>query len=208
MATLNYFDYQQSGLAGGVWSLFAGLKSVTEEEKLKKSSINVSYAHSLEIISAAFRGSLLTDEESLESFDLRAYEYKCAENDSIGKIQRADKELYIVDTTNSDKDEKVGFGDVTEREKRLQCVDEAFDKLESIESLDSDIKALCNIRGDYLVEHGVDLVSVLVNSLKGIPDAVEELRSLLALDSSLSSLVSSLCENGSGSLMTKLEFVL
>ena len=51
-------------------------------------------------------------------------------------------------------------------------------------------------------------MSVLVNSLKGIPDAVEELRSLLALDSSLSSLVSSLCENGSGSLMTKLEFVL
>lgn len=207
---MDYFKYQQSGITGRVWSLFAGLKDVSEEEKLQKASHNVSYAHSLEIVSAALRGSLLTDDESLETFDLKAYECKCAENDKIGKIQKADKELFIVDTTNSDSDAKVGFGDVTEREKRLQCIDKAFDELESIESLDADIRLLCNIRQEYLVEHGVDLIRVLVNSLKGIPDAVEELKGILASEKSseLSSLIISLCENGSGSLMNQLEFIL
>lgn len=210
MGSLSYFNYQQSGIVGGVWSLFAGLKDMSEEEKLQKSSTNVSYAHSLEIVSAALRGSLLTDDESIESFDLKAYEFKCAENDRIGKIQKAEKELYIVDTTNSDKEDKVGFGDVSDREKRLQCVDKAFDELESLQSLDADIKRLCNIRNDYLVEHGVDLIHVIVNSLKGIPDAVEELKSIIVSEksSNLSSLIVSLCENGSGSLMDQLEFVL
>lgn len=207
---MNYFSYQQNGICGRVWSLFAGLRDVSEEEKLQKSSHNISYAHSLEIVGAALRGSLATDDESLSVFDLRAYECKCAENDKIGKIQKAEKELFIVDTSNSDGDEKVGFGDVTEREKRLQCVDKAFDELESMESLHEDIKLLCNIRQDYIVEHGIDLIHVMVNSLKGIPDAIEELKGILASEknSQLSSLIVSLCENGSGSLMTQLEFVL
>ena len=207
---MNYFSYQQNGICGRVWSLFAGLKDVSEEEKLQKANHNVSYAHSLEIVGAALRGSLATDDESLSVFDLRAYECKCAENDKIGKIQKAEKELFIVDTSNSDSEEKVGFGDVTEREKRLQCIDKAFDQLESMESLNEDIKRLCNIRQDYIVEHGVDLVGGRINSLKGIPDAVAELKTILASEknSQLSSLIVSLCENGSGSLMNQLEFVL
>ena len=207
---MDYFKYQQTGVTGRIWGLFAGLRDISEEEKLQKSTFNVSYAHSLEIVGAALRGSLLTDDESLRDFDLRAYECKCAENDRIGKIQRADKELFIVDITNSDTEEKVGFGDVTERERRLQCIDEAFDQLESMESLNEDIKRLCNIRQDYLIEHGVDIIHVLVNSLKGIPDAVSELKSILASENNLQlrSLIVSLCENGSGSLMNELEFVL
>lgn len=205
---MEYFKYQHEGVTGRIWGLFAGLKDISVEEKLQKSTYNVSYAHSLEILSAAFRGSLATDDESLREFDLRAYECKCAENDKIGKIQKAEKELFIVDTNNSDNEDKVGFGDITEREKRLQCVDKAFDELESMESLNKDIKLLCNIRQDYIVEHGVDLIHVLVNSLKGIPDAISELREIMASESTLQPLIVSLCENGSGSLMEELEFVL
>ena len=216
---MEYFKYQQEGVCGRVWSLFSSLSNEMEYSEVKKNGkgypMNVSYAHSLEIVNAALRGSIALDDESLEEFDLRSYERKCAENDGISQIKNTEKFLYIVDTDNLDERESAtsgaGFGDVTVRqEKRLQVIDEAFDIFESSESFRDDLKLLCNIRKDYITTQGVDIIQVLLSSLKGIPDAVEELTSLINKkeNSSLKELVVSLCENGTGLLIPNLEFVL
>ena len=77
---MEYFKYQQEGVCGRVWSLFSSLSGEMESPGVKKNGkgypMNVSYAHSLEIVNAALRGSIALDDESLEEFDLRSYERK------------------------------------------------------------------------------------------------------------------------------------
>lgn len=80
---MNYFKYQQSGSLGMVWSLFSGLQDVSVEEKLHKSKYSCSYEHTLDIIKSALSGSITMD----DSFNLEAYEFRCAENEKKGMFK-------------------------------------------------------------------------------------------------------------------------
>lgn len=203
---MNYFDYQSSGTLGRVWSLFAGLERISEEEKLGKTRRSCAYSHTLEIVNAAMNGSLSTDDDSIDAFNLEAYEFKCAENDKINKIKQTDKLLYIVDSVGEDE-ENVGFGDISDR--KLKSVEESFEVLEGLASFESNLLKLYNIRSEYIKDRGIDVVSILSSSLKGIPDAVSQIKELLCENSGLRELVVSLCEDGGdGALMSRLEAVL
>lgn len=190
---MNYFDYQQNGVMGRVWSLFSGLADVTDEEKVGKSGTDSSYTHTLEIVSAALNGSLATDDESLDNFNLRAYEGKCRVNDKNNKVKNVDKLLYIVDdVAGKEENVQVGFGDISER--KLKKVDDQYDKIDREQSFESNLLKLYDIREKYISEHGIDPVRILSSSLKGIPEAVSELKRLLSNDEALRELVVSLCE--------------
>lgn len=203
---MNYFDYQSNGTLGRIWSLFAGLDKISEEEKLGKTRRSCAYSHTLEIVNAAMSGSLSTDDESISEFNLEAYEFKCAENDKINKIKQTDKVLYIVDSVGEDE-ENVGFGDVSSR--KLRSLEESFEILEGMEAFESNLLKLYNIRSEYIKDRGIDVVSILNSSLKGIPDAVSQIKQLITENSGLRELVVSLCEDGSdGALMSRLEAVL
>lgn len=203
---MNYFDYQSSDTLGRVWSLFAGLDRISEEEKLGKTRRSCAYSHTLEIVNAAMSGSLSTDDESIDAFNLEAYEFKCAENDKINKVKQAEKILYIVDNVGEDE-ENVGFGDISDR--KLKSVEESFELLEEMASFESNLLKLYNIRSEYIRERGIDVVSILSSSLKGIPDAVTQIRELISENSGLEELVVSLCQDGGdGALMSRLETVL
>lgn len=203
---MNYFDYQSNGTLGRIWSLFAGLDKISEEEKLGKTRRSCAYSHTLEIVNAAMSGSLSTDDESISEFNLEAYEFKCAENDKINKIKQTDKVLYIVDSVGEDE-ENVGFGDVSSR--KLRSLEESFEILEGMEAFESNLLKLYNIRSEYIKDRGIDVVSILNSSLKGIPDAVSQIKQLVTENSGLRELVVSLCEDGSdGALMSRLEAVL
>lgn len=203
---MNYFNYQPEGTLGRVWSLFAGLDRISEEEKLCKSRRSCAYSHTLEIVNAAMNGSLSTEDADVEEFNLEAYEFRCRENDTKNKIKQTEKLLYIVDSTGED-DESVGFGDISER--KLKSVEESFEILESLTSFESNLLKLYNIRSEYIRDRGVDVVGVLSSSLKGIPDAVSQIKELIGENSRLRDLVVSLCEDGSeGLLMSRLETAL
>lgn len=203
---MRYFDYQYQGTLGRVWSLFSGLQGISEEEKLGKSKYSCAYTHTLDIVNAALNGSLSTSNESLETFNLQAYEYKCEENDKINKIKQVEKVLYIVDNVGDDED-TVGFGDISER--KLKSREDAFELLECDASFEANLAKLYNIRRDYIKERGIDLVSILEASLKGIPDAVTEIAALVSENSKLKELIVSLCEESrDGALIQRLEMAL
>lgn len=203
---MRYFDYQQQGTLGRVWSLFAGLGDLTEDEKLGETRYSCAYAHTLEIVNAALSGAISTSKENIETFNLEAYEYKCFENDRISKIKNAERFLYIVDDAEEDE-QRVGYGDISER--RLKSVEDSFEILESIESFESSLLRLLDIRDCYIKEKGIDLVGTLQASLKGIPDAMSKMQRIISENDKIRDLVVSLCENGKeGVLMKRLEMVM
>jgi hypothetical protein len=202
---MNYFKYQKSGSTGRVWSLFSELGELSEEEILGKGKGNLQYAHTLEIVRAGLNNALKTDDESLQRFNLSAYEYTCAQNDKNNKRKAVEKLLYIVDNFG-EEDSSVGFGDVSER--KLKSIEDSFELIESITSFESNIAELCNIRKEYISVRGIDLVNLIKNSLKGIPEAVKELKSVIKDDSPLKELIANLCEEGAdGVLLERLEAI-
>lgn len=203
---MNYFDYQTYGTLGRVWSLFSELGQLSEEESLGRTRRSCVYSHTLEIVNAALNGSLSTDSENLDAFDLAAYEFRCAQNDKINKIKGTEKVLNIVDSVGDDE-ESVGFGDISDR--KLRSVEESFEILEGMESFEANLMALYNIRDKYIRDKGIDVVGILASSLKGIPEAVSQIKTLVAENSRLRELIVSLCEDGGdGALMSRLETAL
>lgn len=198
---MNYFKYQQSGSLGMVWSLFSGLQDVSVEEKLHKSKYSCSYEHTLDIIKSALSGSITMD----DSFNLEAYEFRCAENEKKGMFKKAEKFLNIVDSV--DEDDGVGFGDVSS--KKLKSVETDFENIENSDAFYRNLMSLLNIRDVYIKEHGIDLVSVLSSSLKGIPESVNQIKNLISKNSTLCDTIVSLCETSSNSsLIRELEVVI
>lgn len=202
---MRYFDYQYSGTLGRIWSLFSGLGEISEEQRLGKSKYTCEYSHTLEIVNAALSGSLSTSSESVKNFNLQAYEYTCKENDNISKIKSADKLLFIVDDSGEDN-ERVGFGDI--QEKKLTQENGFFDEVFDSVDFENNFSMLVSLRGKYIKEKGIDLVSVLKSSLNGIPDAIKEMQVLLSGSKQLKDLVVSLCENGQeGKLKCRLDLI-
>lgn len=199
---MNYFSYQDN-ITGGVWSLFKDLGKITPAER-EKMYANSEYAHTMEIISAALSGILPTDAESVDKFNLGMYEKRCGESDRVGRFETAKTVLNIVDfTTSSDSSLRVGFGDISERS--LASKEDLFEEVLESTAFEENIRKLYNIRPKYISEKGVDVVSVLYGALKGIPEAVSKMKSLVS-DMWLRELYSQLCEDSrDGALLRRLE---
>ena len=200
---MKYFNYQPKIPMGRVWSLFTELSELSEEEMLGKTHYNFQYAHTLEIIHAALRGSF----NSCEDFNLKAYEMKCNQIDSIEQKAEVENCLFIVDISGEDNENKrLGFGDVSEL--KLKPIDHVFDDVESLNTFESNLNELLNIPKDYIVLHGIDLVSVIIGSLKGIPETLDVLSDLVKSNPKLRDLISSLCEDSrEGVLLNRLAAV-
>lgn len=200
---MNYFDYQPKVPMGRVWSLFTQLASISEEEKLGKSMYSPEYAHTLEIVKAATTGSLSERMDTTEDFNLRAYEAVCKKNDTINFKKSLEKCLFIVDNMATDGETSAKYGDISEN--KLGSVEDAFLSVESVSDFESNINTLLNIRVDYIESQGIDLVNILVNSLKGIPEAIDGIATFIKENSSLQELIVSLCEDGKdGQLLERL----
>lgn len=199
---MNYFRYQETGSLGGVWQLFSGLADLSKEWTTKKRNEGATwdYGHSLEIISSALNGNLVDEE-----FNLKAYEIACANTDSIELGKRRARYLTIVDTVNGDEDSPVGYGEISSNDSRLRSIEDAFDLLNDNDEFESYLKELYNIRRSYIVDKGIDPVEMLLNSLKGLPEAVSGISVLVRDDTLLKDIVFALCENSSNSLQVRLE---
>lgn len=196
-----YFDYQ-CGNMGMIWNLFSGLNDMTEEEKLGTARNGCSFSHTLEIVNAALNkadSALMS-----ENFDLRAYEYKCSENDRVVAFNNASKVLFIVDDDSSSEG-SVGYGDIPNRDVTSKKKEEAFDMLLNDYDFEKSINSLFNIRSKYIKEKSIDIVQALVSSLRGIPEAIDVVKNLSNSDKVFKDLVSDLCSMESGMLLSRLE---
>lgn len=201
---MRYFKYQQQGPMSQIWSLFRDLGEMSNE-RLDRLYGNSDYSHTLEIVSAALNGAIALSDEAVDNFNLQAYEFKCRENEKNGNFKKASEVLHIVEFDGSEEDLKVGFGDVSDR--KLQVFEDSFDEVMSSETFEANIKELLGIRSKYIIECGIDPVRALINSLKGIPDAIAEMKNLMC-DVVLRDLIVSLCEDSrDGKLLRLLEAV-
>lgn len=201
---MNYFKYQNSKPMSKVWALFRDLGDVPHD-KLANLYSTSDYSHTLEIVRSALNGSISLTKEDIDDFNLKAYEIACSTNDKNNRRKMASKSLNIVDVDSSEDDIRVGYGEVSSR--TLASIEDSFEEVMSSKNFEENIRELYGIRSKYIIEKGVDVVSVLASSLKGIPEAIQELKSLM-LDTVLKDLITSLCEDSrDGELLRRLETV-
>lgn len=195
---MRYFKYQISKPMSKVWSLFSDLGGIDKQKLYGNSD-----SHTIEIIESAVRGNIvLTDD-----FNLLAYEKRCQENDKFNRSKDVSKCVNIVDDASSDDDMKVGYGDISNRRlsSYLDIEENDFDKVESSTSFEESVRKLYEVREKYIIESGVDLVTLIKGALNGIPEALSEIR-LVIEDSTeeVKDLIVSLCENSNGKLLKTL----
>lgn len=185
---------------GKVWSLFSDLSNISRVA-LRDSSRRWDYSHTTEIISSAMNGNL---PKNYEEFDLKAYEIACAKTDEIELSNKRKKYLTIIDNVNSD-DATVGYGEISSNDRRLRVIEDEFKAIEDNDEFEECLRKLYNIRDDYMKEKGIDPVEMLLNSLKGIPEAVSSITDLFYEDETFKRIVEVLCENGGNTLQVRLE---
>lgn len=203
---MNYFKHNNYRQAGRVWSLFTELANAERYYADKDSSL--AFSHTVDIVNAAFSGSISLDSESLKAFNLSAYEYGCYKNDLIEKHASASKELFIVDdySNDSDKEKRVGFGDISVR--KLSIKDDYLDRVMDSDAFDSSLAMLLGLREEICIKHGVDIVEALKASLRGVKKAITVIQELSEKDNKLKDLIYTLCSTGdSNKLYNKLSCV-
>lgn len=185
---MNYFDYVPDGSKhmGSVWGLFGSMSA----EEINRNS----YEYSLNIVNAALNGNIVVGED--EEFSLKGYTYGCRRNEKLSR-KSGMKELHIVDSFTEDENEKVGFGDISERV--LGELDTMLDEFLDDESFEQSIESLLGLRNEYLVRQGIDIVELVKNSLKNVQASVKLLSSLSRKDSRLRAILEGLLGTGHGS---------
>lgn len=187
---MNYFNYMPEGMShlGKVWGLFDSM-SLDEINRCP-------YEYSLEIVKSALQGNITLEESEGEKFPLKEYTYGCRRNEKIVKRSKAKKELFIVDSYTEDENEKIGFGDVSERV--LKDIDMLFDEMIDDETFEQSLMSLMGIRNEYLVKEGVDIVELVKGALKNVKASIKTLSRLSRNDRRLRFIVEGLLGTGHG----------
>lgn len=205
---MKYFKHQYSESLGEIWSLFSDLASLSKEEEVVSKSSRGEFGHTVEIINSAMNKKLDNREGfNLETFDLRAYEAECRKKDEIKLNDLRKKYLTIVDTVNGNDDTNtVGYGEISMNDTRLKSMEDAYAVLEDNDEFETYLAKLYTLRKEYIVGKGIDPVEMLINSLKGIPEAVSLMTELISVDLPLKQIIEGLCSNSSNNnLQARLE---
>ena len=207
---MKYFKHQYSESLGEIWSLFSDLASLSKEEEVVSKGSRGEFGHTVEIINSAMNKKLDNREGfNLETFDLRAYEAECRKKDEIKLNDLRKKYLTIVDTVNGNDDTNtVGYGEISMNDTRLKSMEDAYAVLEDNDEFETYLAKLYTLRKEYIVGKGIDPVEMLINSLKGIPEAVSLMTELISVDLPLKQIIEGLCSNSSNNnLQARLEGV-
>ena len=205
---MKYFKHQYSESLGEIWSLFSDLASLSKEEEVVSKGSRGEFGHTVEIINSAMNKKLDNREGfNLETFDLRAYEAECRKKDEIKLNDLRKKYLTIVDTVNGNDDTNaVGYGEISMNDTRLKSMEDAYAVLEDNDEFETYLAKLYTLRKEYIVGKGIDPVEMLINSLKGIPEAVSLMTELISVDLPLKQIIEGLCSNSSNNnLQARLE---
>ena len=184
------------------------MASLSKEEEVVSKGSRGEFGHTVEIINSAMNKKLDNREGfNLETFDLRAYEAECRKKDEIKLNDLRKKYLTIVDTVNGNDDTNtVGYGEISMNDTRLKSMEDAYAVLEDNDEFETYLAKLYTLRKEYIVGKGIDPVEMLINSLKGIPEAVSLMTELISVDLPLKQIIEGLCSNSSNNnLQARLE---
>lgn len=188
---MNYFNYNPDGMShlGKVWNLFSSMSP----DEINRNS----YEYTLEIVESALQGNISLDSsETGEEFSLLGYTYGCRKNEKIARRLKVKKELNIVDSFTEDENEKIGFGDISE--KALKSIDTMFDEMLDNECFEQSIEALMGIRNEYLIKEGIDIAELLKSALGKFNSSVKTLSKFARKDDRLRFILEGLLSTGHG----------
>lgn len=196
---MNYFTYQYEGSLGRVWSLFNKMGSSLEEGSSKPKN----YEHTYDIVKAAMRGSIRLDDYNLENFNLDAYERGCLNYDELNKYHDAEKVKFLVDEGDEEAVEgHIKFDQYPMR--KIERLDEGIDDVDDACTFEDSFKELMRMRKFYIVKSGVDIVRLLLNTLKGVPEVRAKLLAIVNSNEKVKELIGVLCETCQGNRLINL----
>lgn len=181
---MNYFKYfPEIENQGKIWDLFSSLSDLSDVDYHCERRNGL---YTMEIMSSARSGRISLDSE----FNLKKYEAGCKENTLKDKRKKASKELHIVSFDDTDEDVRAGYGDISDR--RLGGKDKEYGVVDDVVSWDGSVKKLLSLRRGYLIERGIDIVTLVYGASLGVYEAVRSLSNLMGTDSEILGLVGSL----------------
>lgn len=149
---LRSFGYQKE-LTPDVLCLFKGISECKD------------FDSSIEVIDAAMAGRINSDKD----FNLAGYDTGVKNNTYMNESKKAGEEVYL-DAEEDTYADAVLF----EQSAKIDPYEAIFNENE----VQSSVTKLLSMRTEFLVDEGVDFIFAIRQALKGIPQAVECLRSL------------------------------
>ena len=142
-----------------------------------------------EIISAGLQGRIDFSTE----FNLDAYEATIRKNQHLLKESEKKKKSYIDFSGSSDDfDDVASKGGIKAEFESLDTIEEMKDAFEEVllnEELDYAVSTIKSLNDDFIADYGTDLIFALKNAVRGIPQAVEEIKKICTDFSVVSELI-------------------
>lgn len=141
---------------------------------------NVEYVQ--EIIDAAQQGRVNLNSD----FNLAGYCYKISQNTMLKANSRKKKETFYFEDDGIDESDwgkyskqgGISMTEVTVQSKRFNALEQGFEALEDDSEFLDAINTIKNLRDDFLVNEGVDLIMLIKQALKYFPQAIKELKKI------------------------------
>lgn len=175
---------------------FLGVDTIPEDVlKLFTDSVGkkkqISYAS--EIIFSGIQGRI----DLNHPFHLDAYEKAIEKNDALAKNNRKKKESYIeFGSSSEDFDSVAQSGGVQEDHLNIENVQDAFEELLDSDELNYAVSNIKNLNKDLIVVEDIDLIEALKLALKGIPQAIKEVKRICEFYPSISESVHTILSSG------------
>lgn len=188
---MNYFRHHTCQPMGKIWSLFSEL---SEANKLNpKENVSSSFEYTLELIKSASGGNIDLSDENLEAFSLVAYGIGCSKNEFFAEKGRYKKELFLVDSYESDDggNSRIGFGDIPM--DRVSTRDKNLEEIVESQAFEQTLLNLLGIRTDIIVNYQVDIVRSLERSLEGNKGAIKVVQDIVQKDDNIGQIITELC---------------
>lgn len=174
------FAYRGLEYGEECWNLFKEMTDAPEN--------TVEYVD--EILTAYQNGKINLDKE----FNLRGYCYRVAENQEKKALQNAKKETFLFDNDEDDYEEASRQGGVSYN--RFERLDDGFEQLENDDELAYAISTIKNLRKDFLMEEGIDLVVLLQRVKEFLPQAITKMREVCSEFELIGEQVHTILESG------------
>ncbi len=141
---------------------------------------NVEYVQ--EIIDAAQQVRVNLEKD----FNLAGYCYKISQNTMLKANSRKKKETFYFEDDGMDdsdwskysKQGGISLTEATVRSTRFNDLAQGFEALEDDSEFLDAINTIKNLRDDFLINEGVDLIMLIKQALKYFPQAIDELKKI------------------------------
>ena len=151
----------------------------------------VTYAS--EIIFSGIQGRIDLD----HTFHLEAYEKAIKKNGALTQNNKRKKESYIeFGCSSEDYDSVAQNGGIQEDHLNIKDVQDAFEELIDDDELRYAVSNIKNLNAELIVVEEIDLIEALKLALKGIPQAISEIKRICDFYPSISESVQTILSSG------------